>query len=174
MALRLPLYVLMVWQVLVRTGRLTPNGLLPPVLPVILYNGKDKWKAPRSLRSLIDLPPGHPMLKWQPQGQYIMIDENSYGRGERKAAQSLAASLFGFDTAPTAEVAKEHLRRALDLTRDAPPGLIETVYLFLYGCGATERLGLRADLKEAEAGVNTNDGRSGSRDSAERGQRNEA
>jgi hypothetical protein len=49
MALRALVYVGLLWQHLVKEGRLLPNGRLPPVLPVVLYNGDRRccfgWKA---------------------------------------------------------------------------------------------------------------------------------
>jgi predicted transposase YdaD len=39
MALRMLVYVGLLWQQLVREQRLMPDGRLPPVLPVVLYHG---------------------------------------------------------------------------------------------------------------------------------------
>ena len=153
MALRLGLYTLMVWQILVKSDRIPPGGRLPPVVPVVLYNGEDAWNSSCSLDSLIDLPTGHTLWRWQPRFEYIMIDENIYGRGSRDPGESLVASLFGFDTATTPAQAREHLHRVIEHIQDTSPGVSETVWLFLKACGATERLGLRSDVKLAQEGV---------------------
>ncbi|MCP4675604.1 MAG: Rpn family recombination-promoting nuclease/putative transposase, partial [Deltaproteobacteria bacterium] len=45
MALRIMTYVGLLYQDLVRAKQLTEGGLLPPVLPVVLYNGERRWNA---------------------------------------------------------------------------------------------------------------------------------
>ena len=58
MALRVLAYVALFYQELVRHGELTPDGKLPPVLPVLLYNGRRRWQAPREVAELIAEVPG--------------------------------------------------------------------------------------------------------------------
>ncbi len=53
MALRLLTYVGLLYQDLQKSRQLLPNGKLPPVLPVVLYNGSKKWKAPLTIKKLI-------------------------------------------------------------------------------------------------------------------------
>ena len=57
MALRLSVYVGLLYQHLVRGGNLTGSGRLPPVLPVVLYNGEPRWTAPLNLSELIEAAP---------------------------------------------------------------------------------------------------------------------
>jgi hypothetical protein len=45
MALRVLTYAGLLWQKLVTERRLT-DGKLPPVLPVVLYSGEPRWRAP--------------------------------------------------------------------------------------------------------------------------------
>jgi hypothetical protein len=47
MALRLWVYVGLLLQDLVRRGELAPERRLPPVLPLVLYNGRQRWSAQR-------------------------------------------------------------------------------------------------------------------------------
>ena len=58
MAVRLLTYIGLLYQDLIRQERLTPAGLLPPVLPIVLYNGKYRWNAARAIQELIEPPPG--------------------------------------------------------------------------------------------------------------------
>src|SRR5262249_25117529 len=46
MALRQAAYLALFYQRLVDQGQLTADGLLPPVLLAVLYNGKVRWSAP--------------------------------------------------------------------------------------------------------------------------------
>jgi predicted transposase YdaD len=47
MAVRLMVYVGLLWQSLIQTRTLSPSGKLPPVVPIVLYNGRRRWTAPR-------------------------------------------------------------------------------------------------------------------------------
>jgi hypothetical protein len=49
MALRALVYAGLLWQQLVKEKRLPPDGRLPPILPVVLYNGDRRWMAPLAL-----------------------------------------------------------------------------------------------------------------------------
>jgi hypothetical protein len=50
MALRVLVYAGLVRQHLVNEKRLPPDGRLPPILPVVLYNGDRHWAVPLMLR----------------------------------------------------------------------------------------------------------------------------
>ena len=52
MPLRVAHYVVLILRDLVRQGRLDPDGRLPLVWPVVLYNGLRPWRGPTSLAGL--------------------------------------------------------------------------------------------------------------------------
>ena len=52
MPLRRTHYVILAPRDLDRQGRLDPDGRLPPVRPVVLYNGLRPWRGPTSLADL--------------------------------------------------------------------------------------------------------------------------
>jgi hypothetical protein len=56
MALRMLVYAGLLWQHLVREQRLLPDGRLPPILPIVLYNGDPRWPASVALRDLSSCP----------------------------------------------------------------------------------------------------------------------
>lgn len=59
MAVRVMTYVGLLWQDLIRQRCLTPAGKLPPVLPLVLYNGYGAWSAALDVAELVeDLPGG--------------------------------------------------------------------------------------------------------------------
>ena len=45
MAVRIQTYVGLLYEGLMRSGQLTPGGRLPPVVPIVLYNGRGTWTA---------------------------------------------------------------------------------------------------------------------------------
>ncbi|WP_430754974.1 Rpn family recombination-promoting nuclease/putative transposase [Magnetovirga frankeli] len=56
MALRMMVYVGLLYQDLIKAKAIKPGDPLPPVLPIVLYNGGDTWKAKTQIADLT--PPG--------------------------------------------------------------------------------------------------------------------
>jgi len=94
MALRMLVYAGLLWQQLVREQRLLPDGRLPAILPIVLYNGDPRWRAPLELRDLIGLPETSPMWHWQPASRYLMIDEGAFSSEILAGRDGLPALLF--------------------------------------------------------------------------------
>lgn len=53
MALRMMVYIGLLYQDLVKSGQGLPKGRLPPVLPIVLYNGHRRWTARTNIADLI-------------------------------------------------------------------------------------------------------------------------
>ena len=66
MALRLLTYTGLLYQDLIRRSAPGSGGELPPVLPVVLYNGRSLWKAALELRET--------MARYQPAQRYFVLD----------------------------------------------------------------------------------------------------
>ncbi len=103
MALRMLVYAGLLWQHLVRENRLMPDGRLPPILPVVLYNGDPRWRAAVDLRNLIGLPEASPLWQWQPQLRYHLIDEGAFSPGDLERRDGLPALLFRLENSPDPE-----------------------------------------------------------------------
>ena len=86
--LRSFLYILSLYDTL---WRQSSNGLLPNVLPVILYNGKDDWNLPSNLRELIEsrLP-----APWIQSFQCFVIVEKDVPKEYRGRLHNLVAVVF--------------------------------------------------------------------------------
>jgi predicted transposase/invertase (TIGR01784 family) len=93
MALRMLVYVGLLYQDLIRSKQLTPDGRLPPVVPVVLYNGEDRWTAAREISELIEAVPGG-LEKYRPQMQYLLLEERQYQDSELASMRNLVAALF--------------------------------------------------------------------------------
>jgi hypothetical protein len=93
MAVRLLVYVGMLYQDLIRTKQLTEEGQLPPVLPLVLYNGQHPWTAKTEVNDLIVPPPGG-LERYQPRLQYLLLEENAYPPEVLAPLHNLAAALF--------------------------------------------------------------------------------
>ena len=58
MAVRIMTYIGLLYQDLIKSERVKTGELLPPVLPVVLYNGNICWQAPVNVSDLIIPVPG--------------------------------------------------------------------------------------------------------------------
>jgi hypothetical protein len=102
MALRVLVYTALLWQHLERE-QLLPQGRLPPVMPIVLYNGDARWTSPVAVQDLIALPNDVPLWHWQPQMRYLVIDEGAYAAKDLEARDSLVALLFRLEKSPDPE-----------------------------------------------------------------------
>ena len=82
MALRVLQYTAMLYHELLREGGVEP-GELPPVLPVVLYNGEREWKAATEMRELI-AEPGPNLLPYQPSQRHVVLDERRASADDRQ------------------------------------------------------------------------------------------
>jgi hypothetical protein len=97
MAVRLLVYEGLLLQELIREGGLTPSDRLPPVLPIVLYNGWRPWKGPLDLQSLFaPVPSG--LRRHLPQLEYILLDENHLSQEEKEQPSNVVATLIRMET----------------------------------------------------------------------------
>lgn len=95
MAVRIMTYLGLLYQDLIRQQVLAPSGMLPPVLPVVLYNGEERWAAAQNVAELVEKIPGG-LDRYRPHMAYLLLDEGaivndpSWSDEER----NLAAALF--------------------------------------------------------------------------------
>ena len=57
MAVRVLVYVGLLYQALIRAGQLPASGNLPPVVPIVLYNGRGRWTAPQTIAGVVETMP---------------------------------------------------------------------------------------------------------------------
>jgi len=93
MALRMLNYLSLLYLDLVKQGELTDSGKLPPVLPIVLYNGPQRWSAPREVGELIEEVPGG-LTAYRPSLKYLLLDEGDLTAGGEPLSGNLAAALF--------------------------------------------------------------------------------
>jgi predicted transposase/invertase (TIGR01784 family) len=95
MAVRVMSYLGLLYQDLVRQKAFTPNGKLPPVLPVVLYNGETRWSAAQNIAELVEQVPGG-LEHYCPSLSYLLLDEGAIvNRPEwSDSMRNLVAALF--------------------------------------------------------------------------------
>ena len=117
MALRLVVYAGLLLQTLIRGGRLKT---LPAVLPVVLYNGRKLWRAPRDLGSLFG-PMPQELRPHLPGLEYVLVDG---GGGLEERAGNLVSALFRVEASKTpSELAQVASEVSGLLPRDEEPEL---------------------------------------------------
>ncbi len=76
MAVRVLSYTAQTWLKLIRGGDLMSDGGLPPVLPVVIYNGSSRWSAPLEVREAVaEVGPG--LAPFQPRQRYLLLDQGA-------------------------------------------------------------------------------------------------
>ena len=93
MAVRVMTYLGLLFQKLIREKLLTPEGRLPPVLSLVLYNGIMAWRAAQDIAELIEPGPGG-LDRYQPRCRYLLLDEGRLADSELASLRNLAAALF--------------------------------------------------------------------------------
>lgn len=102
MALRMVVYVGLLYQDLIRRGEIGSGEKLPPVLPIVLYNGDPTWTAATDLSTLIaEAPKG--LDRYRPQMEYLLIEEGALEASELAGMQNLAAAVFQLEQSRTDE-----------------------------------------------------------------------
>lgn len=129
MAVRVSSYVGLLYQDLVRADALLPDRRLPPVLPVVLYNGSGRWKASTELAALIPpLPDGLDM--YRPRLSYVLIDENTYPDAQLAQMENLVAAVMRFEH-PRSQQAMFELVDWLNRRLDGNPELKRSFAIWL-------------------------------------------
>lgn len=113
MAVRVLAYVALLYQDLIRRGELAHGGKLPPVVPLVLYNGRRRWWAAQEVSRLIaELPGGLDALR--PRLPYLLLDEGALPVAELARTSNVAAALFRLERSEGPEEVREIVAALLD------------------------------------------------------------
>ena len=93
MAVRMMSYVGLLYQDLIKAKQVLPQRKLPPVLPIVLYNGDAPWTAATNISELIPKVPGL-VAQFLPSLQYLLIEENRYAGTDLASMQNLVAAMM--------------------------------------------------------------------------------
>lgn len=113
MPVRMDTYVMLLYQDLVKSGIVKRGDRLPPVLPIVLYNGRSPWIAPRDVSDLI-APIPVALNRYRPRMHYWLIDVVRYGDAELKSMRNLVAALCRLEKSQTSEEIRNVLKHLLD------------------------------------------------------------
>ena len=116
MAVRMLAYTALLYQKLIAEGVLRERSALPPVLPVVIYNGRPPWTAPADVAELIASGRGASLARYQPSQRYFLLDEGRVG-GADLPSGNLVSALIALETNRDRLRAPELLGALIDLLR---------------------------------------------------------
>lgn len=108
MALRMQVYIGLLYQDLVRRGELGGDGKLPPVLPLVFYNGRARWNASMELAGMI-APAPDGIAQLQASQRYFLIDQRRLDCAELSRQRSILSLLFRMELSDTDGVIEESI-----------------------------------------------------------------
>ncbi len=97
MAVRLLTYIGLLLEEIVHKEKLKPGDRLPAVLPLVLYNGERRWRAPLRLESLF-VPVPAPLRRHLPRLTYRLLDERRLDLNRPELEENRTAALFRIET----------------------------------------------------------------------------
>ena len=113
MAVRMLTYSGLLHQRLIDEGVLREHGALPPVVPIVIYNGCGPWTAPMEVADL--LAATEAMLgPYQPSQRYFLIDE-ARTRPVDLPPGNLVSALVALETTRDRQEIERHLRTLMGL-----------------------------------------------------------
>ena len=89
---------------------------LPPVLTVVLYNGKETWTAEKNIRALIPIGDSSPLGDFQPHLEYCLIEVGKYPREDLSEHKDLVSVLFLLEQAKTLYDVRAAIELAIERT----------------------------------------------------------
>ena len=100
MPVRIMTYTGLLWQDLIKTGELRAGDALPPVLPIVIYNGAGEWKTSLSVEEMCEPVPAS-LEPYRSGRKYFLLDEKHCG--ETGDEDNLFSFLVRFEKAKTPE-----------------------------------------------------------------------
>ncbi|GHT97999.1 transposase [Betaproteobacteria bacterium] len=149
MAIRIMQYVSLLAEQLAkeRPRNELPEGRLPPILPIVLYNGRPEWREPVNVADCFLEPPTG-MDEFRPALKYLLLDERRLQQHPLLEVRNFADAVFRMEASQRLQdviaiaaalkellqtPGQELLRRAFEqwikalLRRRAPPTMIEEI-----------------------------------------------
>ncbi|MEA3644241.1 MAG: Rpn family recombination-promoting nuclease/putative transposase, partial [Lamprobacter sp.] len=99
MPLRMLHYVACFYQHLIKTQVTTPAKGLPPILPIVLYNGIQRWSAAEDIIDQVRPQPPQFLRAYQPHLRYYLIDEGRYTPEQLSLIDSPLSGVFEVEIA---------------------------------------------------------------------------
>jgi predicted transposase YdaD len=116
MAVRMLVYLGLLAQDLIKQGALH-RGKLPPILPIVLYNGETVWHAAQNVTDCFVQAPGG-LQYYLPQMSYHLIDEARLKLHPEATVRNFSEALFRLEHGRTPQDIRKVLQALDPLLRD--------------------------------------------------------
>ena len=119
MPARMLQYVAALYDHLLRSKAVDIADGLPPVLPIVLYNGDARWRQSSELYDLIRV---HPQVlkAFQPRLKFWLLDQGAFAASDLEAMHRVVAAIFCFEHTPDTAAAKQAIRNLADAVAQSP------------------------------------------------------
>ncbi len=156
MALRILSYTSLLLLDLIKTGKVKKGNKLPPVFPIVIYNGIKPWKEKQSVEELFSTMP-ESLRVYCPNQRYFLLDEGQVPEDDLEKSQGLVKELVKLERTQDWEevriIIKELVQR-LQSPRYLALRRTFTVWLgrvVLQRSGITKEISEFHDLNEVDA-----------------------
>lgn len=147
MAVRILAYTAMLWQDLIRSGVVRKKDPLPPVFPLVIYNGSGTWNAARDVGELLSPMPER-LAVYQPRQRYWLLEENRVPDDALRRSDGVAAQLLRLERARSLEEVRSAVRELMERLR-APEYLrLRRAFSVWLGRVVFKRSGITRDVPE--------------------------
>ena len=99
MSVRVMSYLGLLYQDLINTGEVAGQSL-PPVLPMVVYRGEQRWTSPLNIKGIIRKPPPG-LERYLPSLRFLLLEEVQMNEAELGRMCNLAAEIFRIEKSPT-------------------------------------------------------------------------
>jgi hypothetical protein len=99
MPLRMMHYVACFHDHLIKNGITTATQGLPPVFPLVLYNGTKRWSAVQDVYDMITPQPPGFLQAYQPHLRYYLVEEQRYSDDDLAERNTPLSGVFGIENA---------------------------------------------------------------------------
>jgi predicted transposase/invertase (TIGR01784 family) len=138
MAARILSYTAQLWLDLIDAHELGASDLLPPVLPIVLYNGSRAWTAPLDVSGLL-APEASRLEKYQPRQRYFLLDE---GRTETGDGDGLSAYLLRLEQVESIDGLRQGIKALRERLADKRYDRLRRVFAVFLSRVVLRRTGL--------------------------------
>ena len=144
MALRLLTYVALLLEELAKDKAVQQSGQLPPVLPIVLYNGSAPWTGAQNVAELFAPMPEN-LRPFNPKMSYLLLNEREVPPDALRES-SIAAQLVRLEQAQSEKELDAAIKAVLDLlpdASDARQAALLAAFSLFYASTVAARFGAR-------------------------------
>ncbi len=104
MSVRMLQYAVLIWERLIEQGKVDEQPRrLPPILPVVVYNGERRWTAATDMHTLVFEQVRGAYAPYTPQGRYLLLDIGAMTERMLASKTDPASLLMRFERASNVE-----------------------------------------------------------------------